>query len=105
MKTISVQDLKAKQDRNDTFQLIDVREGYEVEICAISGSIHIPMGEVPTRLDQINKGGDVVVHCRSGKRSAAVVNHLMENGYEQVYNLTGGILAWAEEVDTTMEKY
>ena len=105
MKEISVQELKRMQDASEAFQLVDVREDYEVEICAISGSDHIPMGEVMDSLEKIRKDVPVVVHCRSGKRSAAVVNALMGQGYDNLSNLTGGILAWSDEIDTAMAKY
>ncbi len=91
-------------DANENFQLIDVREDYEVEIAHIGG-LHIKMGDVMEQLEQIRKDIPVYVHCRSGKRSAAVVNALEAQGYKDVYNVAGGILAWADEIDPTMEKY
>jgi rhodanese-related sulfurtransferase len=84
--------------------LIDVREEHEVEICEIGG-LHIPMGEVMDNLDKISKEKQVVIHCRSGARSGAVCNQLEAIGYGNVYNLKGGILAWANEIDSSVTKY
>ena len=105
MKEITVQELKAMQDRKEDFQLIDVREEYEFDICQIGGDL-IPMGEVAENLDKISKIKKVVVHCRSGKRSASVVQMLeQQHGYTNLYNLKGGIMAWADEIDPTLAKY
>lgn len=92
------------RDSGEAHQLIDVREAYEVEIANIGGE-HIPMGSVMTSLDKISKDQKVVVHCRSGARSAAIVQNLEKNGYTNVYNLKGGILAWAREIDQDMPTY
>ncbi len=92
-------------DNKEDFQLIDVREEYEFEICNLNGRL-IPMGEVPQRTDEISKDKPVVIHCRSGKRSGDIVNYLESNfGYTNLYNLQGGILAWADRIDSSMEKY
>jgi sulfur-carrier protein adenylyltransferase/sulfurtransferase len=105
MKEVSVQQLQQMRSRQENFQLIDIREPYEIEICHIGGQ-HIPMAEILDRKDEINKNLPVVIHCRSGKRSAAVVNALEAHfGFTNVYNLKGGILAWANEIDTSLEKY
>lgn len=105
MKSITVQDLKAKREAGEPHQLIDVRESHECEICTIDGD-HIPMGEIMTRTDEIKKDCPVIIHCRSGQRSMAVVNALETNfGFENLYNLDGGILAWAEEIDQSLETY
>lgn len=105
MKTKTVAELKQMLDNKDDFQLIDVREENEVEICNINGLL-IPMGDVPDNLDKISKEKPVVIHCRSGKRSANVIDYLETNfGYTNFYNLTGGILAWADEIDPTLTKY
>ena len=101
MKEITVQELKHKIDSKDDFQLIDVREEYEVEAAHING-IHIPMATVPDNLDKIAKDKMVVIHCRSGARSANICNYLMQNGYTEVYNLKGGIKAYAADIDNTL---
>ncbi|AEA42825.1 rhodanese-like domain-containing protein [Fluviicola taffensis] len=105
MKSITVTELKSWKDANEDFQLIDVRESYENDICTLNG-ILIPMNEVPAEFRQIDKDKKVVVHCRSGKRSANVIQFLeQEHGYTNLYNLEGGILAWIEEVDPSIEAY
>jgi rhodanese-related sulfurtransferase len=105
MKEITVLELKQKQDSNEKFQLIDIREPHEVDICEIGGQ-HIPMGEVPGRIDEIRKDVPVIIHCRSGARSANMVNYLEATfGYNNLYNLKGGILAYAKEVDPSLATY
>lgn len=105
MKEVTVQQLKEMMDSGESFQLIDVREGYEVEICSI-GAEHIPMGEVMDRVEEIKTDVPVIIHCRSGARSANVVNALeMHHGFTNLHNLRGGILAWADEIDESLEKY
>jgi adenylyltransferase/sulfurtransferase len=104
MKEITVQDHKSMMDNKEDFQLVDVRETYEYEICNIGGDL-IPMGEVMSNLDKISKEKTVVVHCRSGGRSGTIVQFLESNGYTNVVNLKGGILAWADQVDPTLPKY
>ena len=105
MKEISVSKLKEMIDKKEDFQLIDVREEHEFDICNINGEL-IPMGEVMENVDKISKNKTVVVHCRSGKRSATVINALeQQHGFTNLYNLQGGILAWAQEIDPSMPSY
>jgi rhodanese-related sulfurtransferase len=105
MKEKTVSELKAMIDNGEDFQLIDVREPHEYDICNLKGTL-IPMNEVPDHIDEISKGKTVVVHCRSGARSGRIVQLLEESyGYQNLYNLKGGILAWADEIDHSMAKY
>lgn len=104
MKEITPTELKAKLDANEDLQLIDVREQYEADICSIGGDL-IPMGEMMTDLDKVRKEGTVVVHCKTGGRSGAVISALEGQGYSNLINLKGGIFAWIDEVDPTLEKY
>ncbi len=105
MKEINVQELKQMQDKGIDFQLIDVREPHEYEICNLGGEL-IPMGEVPERFNEISKDKKVIVQCRSGARSGNIVSFLEQNhGYDNLYNLAGGILAWADQIDSSMTKY
>jgi len=104
MKEITPNELKLKLDANEEVQIIDVREPYEANICEIGGLL-IPMSEVMMNLNQIRKDVDVIVHCRSGGRSGAIVQALERKGYNNLINLKGGILAWADQVDTSLEKY
>lgn len=105
MKEVTVQQLKQMMDAGEAVQLIDVREPYEVEICSI-GAEHIPMGEILARTSELKTDVPVIVHCRSGARSANVIHALeMQKGLSNLYNLQGGILAWADEIDDSLEKY
>jgi sulfur-carrier protein adenylyltransferase/sulfurtransferase len=105
MKEITVAELKALMDQKADFQLIDVREAHELEICQIGGEF-IPMGEIMNNLDKIRRDTKVIIHCRSGARSGAVIQALeTQHGYENLYNLKGWILAWANEVDPSVTKY
>jgi adenylyltransferase/sulfurtransferase len=104
MKEITVSELKNLKDNNADFQLIDVREAHELDICQIGG-LHIPMGDVMDNLDKIAKDKQVIVHCRSGARSGAICQALESQGYTNVYNLKGGIIAWANEIDKSLPKY
>lgn len=105
MKVVSVQELKEMIDNKVDFQLIDVREPYENDICSLNGVL-IPLAEIPSKMDKISKDKQVVVHCRSGARSANAIAYLEQNGgFTNLYNLTGGILAWANEIDSEMETY
>src|ERR1043166_5388898 len=96
MKEITVEELKAMRDAGKDFQLLDVREDYEYDEMNLGGTL-IPMGEISMRLDEIERTKDVVIHCRSGRRSAAVVAALEKEGFTNLSNLKGGILAWAEK--------
>lgn len=105
MKEITPKELKEKLDNKEEIQVIDVRDDHEVDICHIGGK-QIPMSEVMSHVDEIRKDIPVVVHCRAGARSAAVITALEQKyGMDNLYNLTGGILAWADEVDPSLEKY
>ena len=103
MKEITVLELKQLIDTKSDFQLIDVREGYEYDQANIGGE-HIPMAEVPHSIDRIQTNKQVVVHCRSGGRSGNIIQWLEKNhGFENLYNLKGGILAWAREIDDSLD--
>jgi adenylyltransferase/sulfurtransferase len=105
VKEISVHDLKNMRDGGEDFQLIDVREPDEYSFCNLNG-INIPLGEIANQANQIDDSKKVVVHCRSGARSAKAIMFLqMQHGFENLYNLRGGILAWADEIDPAVPKY
>lgn len=105
MKEITVQELKAMQDAGEDFQLIDVREPNEYEVANLGGEL-IPLSEVADDEDLIAKDKKVVVHCRSGKRSATAIMELERRfGLENLYNLKGGILAYSDEIDPSIPKY
>ena len=104
---ISAQQLKSRLDRGDVVTIIDVREPHEWDIASLAqyGARLIPLGELTDRLPEINLTGDVVVHCKSGVRSAKALQQLRAAGLERVWNLQGGILAWATDVDPTVPRY
>jgi molybdopterin/thiamine biosynthesis adenylyltransferase/rhodanese-related sulfurtransferase len=98
-------DVKARIDRGDNFVLIDVREPHEYQICNIPFARLIPLGELPKRLSEIQKSDDIVVHCKSGMRSAKAQDLLKQSGFPKVLNMRGGILAWSDKVDPSVPKY
>lgn len=99
MKSINVQELKSLINNNEPFTLIDVREQAEYDLANING-ILIPTSEFANRFQEVPKEGKVIVQCRSGQRSANVIMWLEHNhGYDNLYNLEGGIIAWAREID------
>jgi rhodanese-related sulfurtransferase len=104
MKEISVQELKDKMDAGEDFQLIDVREDFEYEMSNLGGEL-IPLSGILIESNKIDKNKPVVVMCRSGKRSAAAIMQLEQQGFTDLYNLKGGILAWADEIDPEMQVY
>jgi len=104
MKEITVQELKEKKENGEDFQLIDVREDFEYEMSNLGGVL-IPLGGILIESGKIDKIKPVIVMCRSGKRSAAAIMQLEQNGFTNLYNLKGGILAWAGEIDPTINVY
>ncbi|MBU2913113.1 molybdopterin-synthase adenylyltransferase MoeB [Reichenbachiella agariperforans] len=104
VREITAVQLKEWKDTDKAFQLIDVREPYEFDIANIGGTL-IPQNQIEAQLDQIQKDQDVVLYCRSGNRSADVLRTLKAKGYGNLYNLQGGILSWAEQIDPEMAKY
>ena len=104
---ISVHDLKQRRDAGDAPFLLDVREPYEAEIASIDADQLIPVDKLEKQLDELEAGKDdeIVVHCRSGGRSAKATRMLREKGYTNVSNLAGGVLAWSDEIDPDLPKY
>lgn len=104
---ITPSELKEAMDASQELILVDVREYFEKAISDIPevGQMRIPMSEIPNRMHQIPRDARVVMYCRSGSRSAAVTQFLRAQGWEEVLNLKGGILAWREEVDPTIAAY
>ena len=122
MRTISVRALYERQQNGENLVVLDVREPHEWQIAAMEGTLRIPKGDIQlatravlagqaqaadTSLAHIPRDREVVVHCRSGVRSADVIAMLGEAGYDydRLYNLDGGILAWAREIDTSLPTY
>ena len=104
MTSISPQELAEWRKDGKPHQLVDIRELYEVETCSIGGD-HIPMGEIMQRLDELKRDIPVVIHCKSGRRSEAVVAHLRSMGLDHVVALSQGIMGWADAIDPSLERY
>lgn len=104
MISISVHQLMDKI-REESPTLLDVREPDEFSICHIAGSINVPMNAVPSRMMEFEIDQDIVVICHHGVRSALVLDFLASRGFARLSNLTGGIDAWAREIDPTMARY
>src|ERR1035437_5352397 len=102
---IEVTEVKEKLDRGDCFVLIDVREPHEHQICNIPAAKLIPLGEVGKRLGELDPEADIVIHCKSGMRSARACGILKAAGFKHVRNMKGGILAWSDQVDRSVPKY
>ena len=107
MQQITVADLAAwLADTNSSRpQLLDVREVHEWEICRVEGSQHIPMNTIPARLEELDPSLPLVCICHHGGRSMQVAVFLERNGFDDVYNLAGGVDAWALQIDPEMARY
>ena len=107
IEQIQAQDLAAwlaDESREKPF-LLDVREPWEFAQCSIEGAVSMPMGGVPARTEELDAGRDVVCICHHGMRSHQVAMFLASRGFERVFNLSGGVHAWAEQVDPKMPTY
>ncbi len=102
---ISATELKARLDREEKFVLLDVREKFEFDICRIPGSKLIPLPELPSRMSELDSADEIVIHCKSGVRSAKALKLLKEAGFGKLWNVTGGIQAWSDDVDSSVPKY
>ena len=101
----TVEELKQRIDRREDVFILDVREPQEYQICRIPGSTLIPLGDLPRHLHELDGRRDIVVHCKTGVRSARAVSLLREAGFQRTKNLKDGILAWIDKVDPTQPKY
>ncbi|GLR25135.1 MULTISPECIES: rhodanese-like domain-containing protein [Limnobacter] len=86
-------------------QIVDVRETWEYELCHLPGSIHIPMGEIPSRLNELDPDQPVACLCHHGVRSYQVAMYLKKQDFTHVYNVEGGIDAWSRQVDPSCATY
>ncbi len=102
---IDVAELARRKGNGGGIHMLDVREPWEVEICALNGSINIPMGFVPQHVERLPRDGTLVVVCHHGRRSAHVVAWLRHQGFENAVNLSGGIDQWARQCDPEMNTY
>src|SRR5688500_6076858 len=105
MAATTVRDLKARIDAGQPPVILDVREPSEAAICSLPGARLIPLGELPRRLGELDRGAEIVVHCKSGMRSAKAVALLHQKGFSRASNLTGGILQWISEIDGSLARY
>jgi len=104
-----IQDLNPKEFKDylvdNEVTLVDVREQWEFDICQIKGAILIPLGEIAESYVNLNKDSKIALYCHSGIRSMHVADFLLSKGFQSLVNLQGGIDAWAQEIDTTVERY
>jgi adenylyltransferase/sulfurtransferase len=101
---LSVKDLKQRLDSGEDVYILDVREPFEYQIANIGGKL-IPQNDVPQRLAEIPRDREIVVHCKMGGRSQKIAEYLHQSGYPRVTNVSGGIIAWSEQVDPSVPKY
>jgi len=97
--------LKARLDRGESVLILDVREPFEIALAPFPGATHIPMGDIPARLTELDPDLETVVVCHHGVRSAQVAMYLAQMGFEHVLNLSGGIDAWSEDADPSTPRY
>jgi sulfur-carrier protein adenylyltransferase/sulfurtransferase len=104
---ITPTELKARLDRGDVPVLVDVRELHEADIADLPehGQARIPTAEFSARFEELDRGQELVLYCRSGRRSEWAARILLQNGYERVFNLEGGVLGWRREVDPDLPAY
>jgi rhodanese-related sulfurtransferase len=103
---ISPREFVRRRAAGEAMVLLDVREGWELKLAAVpSAVVHIPMGDIAARLGELDPAADTVVICRSGGRSGQVASFLERQGFAKVTNLSGGILAWAEDLDPSIARY
>jgi sulfur-carrier protein adenylyltransferase/sulfurtransferase len=101
---ITVQELKARLENGDELSVLDVREPHEYEVANIGAQL-IPLAELPERLVELDRDEALAVHCKTGARSARAVKLLRDAGFQNVYNVKGGITAWSEEIDPSIPRY
>ena len=106
MRQMTVHELKERLAQpDDKPVLLDVREGWEINICALPAAVHIPMGQIPARIGELSHEQEMVVVCHHGVRSLSVAHFLESRGFSKLYNLQGGVDAWAREIDPAMHTY
>ncbi len=106
IRQMTVHELKEKLDKGtNDFVLIDVREPWELNVCAIPGAVSIPMRAIPARYPELSKDAELVLMCHHGVRSQQVAYFLERQGFTRLNNLAGGIAAWARDIDPKMPTY
>lgn len=102
---ISAVELKERLERGERPIILDVREPWEIELASVAGVTHIPMGDIPARISELDDNREIVVMCHHGVRSAQVAMYLARNGFDRVSNLSGGIEAWSLCADPSVPRY
>ena len=102
---INVVELKRKLDAKEKFVLLDVREPFEWDIARIPGAILIPLGELPSRMSELDSADEIILQCKTGARSSKALRLLQEAGFGKLANVEGGIAAWADQIDSSVPKY
>ncbi|WP_447969329.1 rhodanese-like domain-containing protein [Nitrospira sp. M1] len=103
--TMTVRELKDRLDKGDDLFILDVREPHEYSMAKIEGSVLIPLGTLPTSLDQLDPNREIIALCHKGMRSADAMGFLLQQGFSNVKNLVGGIDAWSVEIDQSVPRY
>lgn len=101
---LSPADFIARRDRGEKLTLLDVREEWELGVASVPGIVHIPMGEVPQRMNELDRNTEIIVLCRSGRRSLEIAKFLQQQDFRTA-NLAGGILAWSKDIDPSISTY
>jgi rhodanese-related sulfurtransferase len=102
---ITPREVKERQERNEELTIVDVREPWERETASISASQHIPMADIPGRVQELDPEQHIVVYCHHGVRSLSVTEWLRKQGYEKVQSMSGGIDRWSLEIDPKVSRY
>jgi rhodanese-related sulfurtransferase len=105
VREMSAAELKARRDRGEQPLVIDVREDWELQLASIPDVVHVPMNQIPARMSELSRDRETVVMCHAGARSLRVAHFLVNHGFTNVANLSGGIAAWSEQVDATVPQY
>ncbi|MEO8061442.1 MAG: rhodanese-like domain-containing protein [Pseudomonadota bacterium] len=105
IREIPASELKARRDRGEKPLVLDVREGWELQLASIPDVVHVPMNELPGRLAEFSREVETIVMCHAGGRSMRVAHFLANQRFTNVANLSGGISAWSESVDATVPQY
>ncbi|OPA78535.1 sulfurtransferase [Paenibacillus selenitireducens] len=96
IEQIQPEEIKARLERGESLNMIDVREPEEVALGMIPGAIHIPLGQIPERLEEIEQTGEIIMICRSGYRSERACEYMTQLGIQGLKNMEGGMLAWSQ---------
>lgn len=102
---MTVAELRALRERGEPLTLLDVREPWEFDLARIPGTRNIPLQQIPGRLKELDAGSAIIVICKVGARSQVAANFLLDQGFERVANLQGGINAWSREIDPNVPTY